>query len=308
MRDAIVKSKKLKVKVSGVLFPKEEDDRKKRDAGERCLFYVLDCASDVGAIKAKGELPARPAKGEIYELTGDYVEWNGERQFRFAAARPYLPVDERSMLAYACELTKGIGPAMEQKIWEACGEKWREVGEGVIKGLTAEKVAMLRRTVEELSSRREQAEAISWMMQHGLSVHLAQVAWDAWRDRTVATVRGNCYALCDLPNYGFSHIDGDIRRSFGIADDDPRRLTAAVRHCLDGLTSRGSTVVPWYMLRSELLALVPDAGDAIQRTVGDMVARGSVVFFYSSQLLADQLDYLAESAIWEFAKEEQHGA
>ncbi len=295
----------LNIRVEKVIYPNEVEDRAKRDAGERKLFYILSVATDTGiGTKAKGELSFRPRENERLTLKGDWTVYNGTRQFKWQDATADIPVDERSMLRYACELTSGIGPKFEEAIWEMYGEKWRDIEAGKIKGLTMAKVDALHDTIQELETKAERSATIAFLLEHHLTLNMANAAFDKWGRNTVPTVRGNCYALCDLPNYGFRDIDADIRQTFGIADGDPRRVMAAIVYCMRLLTERGDTVVPWYLLfgqlKEKLGRAVPD-GFIVDNLQASVIA-GNIRYFVTTQMVSLAVDYAAEEVIWNFAE------
>ena len=249
----------LKVTVSRIRFPNEEKDRGKRADGEKYVFYVLECACENGLnVIAKGELLNRPELGERLKLEGNYIVWQGQRQFSFKTAEINLPVSERDMLRYACEMTNGIGPAMEEKIWEKRGDDWRDVcAEDGIKGLTDGKLAALQSTIRKIEFCQIQAQTIAWLRSLGCTMGLASAAWEKWTSQTQTKVNGNPYILCELPNYGFADAD-KLRERFGIGDTDERRLKAAVLYCMGLLTEGGCNVVPWFQLDAELQAKLPN--------------------------------------------------
>ena len=78
-------------------------------------FYILAC--DVGVVK--GKLNHAPKIGEALTLDGKWEvsKFNGQPEFVFFHSKVYVPVDERALLRYACEMTPGFGPAMEERIW-----------------------------------------------------------------------------------------------------------------------------------------------------------------------------------------------
>ena len=115
----------FEVKITYVKYPTEEADREKRQNGESKLFYILSADAPMGSIACKGEMLFRPKIGEHLKLTGKWTEWNGTRQFDFRNCEIVIPVNPRDMLRYACELTKGFGPSLEEAIWKAKGEDWQ---------------------------------------------------------------------------------------------------------------------------------------------------------------------------------------
>lgn len=292
--------KTIMTKVLAVRFPREEEDRARREAGEKTLFYILSIDGEPSI--AKGELTYRPTAGLVLSLRGEESAWQGQRQFRFASAEVAVPTDERQMLEYCCELTKGIGPAMAQKIWDVKGADWRTVKDGEVPRLTAELLAGLHSTLEELELRQTETRTICWLRSVGCTPNQAKAAWALWGPATVPKVKDNCYCLAELPHYGFRDVDLDIRRRFGIADDDQRRIDAAVRYAVSSLVEGGDTLVSWPRLAQELDTLLPSIPRTrFSDTVAAFFASGELVGFAASRTLCRARDFENELLIYQFA-------
>jgi hypothetical protein len=293
------------IKVASIRYPKEDVDKQKRSEGETKIWYILDCeyATGSGSFIAKGDVLFRPAIGEYLKLHGNWAVWNGLKEFKFTSAEVNMPVDERDMLRYACELTSGFGPATEEAIWEKKGDAWRDISAGEIKGLTEQKISALRETIETLRLKETQHRSIAWLMSKGATTGMAVAAWAAWEVDLVGIVTGNCYRLAELPNYGFAMVDKEIRKNFGIADDDPRRVEAAVTYCMGILTDSGNTAVSWFELDAELAHRLPGISKSliisiVQKMFDDQRLYG----IRSRQMVVVGSHFRAESDIFNFCR------
>lgn len=286
---------KICAKVERVVFPKPE-----AYADGPC-FYIL--RTDVGT--CKGRLSHVPAVGERFIFDGKWEvsKWNGAMEFSFFHAAAYLPKDERSLLKYACEMTHGFGPALEEKIWEAKGEDWRHVGEADgIKGLTPAKLSAFQSTVETIDNNGERTDAVAWLMSIGLTVKMSEAAYEKWGKATTLKVKEDCYILAQLPGYGFRDVDERVRQYFGIGRNDPRRAAACLNYYLAQLTQE-DTIVSWTALYDG----VSKAIDADPAVIGEQCRRlfdsGRFIAFPKTGMIAGPRDFLAESAILKFARE-----
>lgn len=286
---------KICAKVERVVFPKPE-----AYADGPC-FYIL--RTDVGT--CKGRISHVPAVGERFIFDGKWEvsKWNGAMEFSFFHAAAYLPKDERSLLKYACEMTHGFGPALEEKIWEAKGEDWRHVGEAdEIKGLTPTKLSAFQSTVETIDNNRERTDAVAWLMSIGLTVKMSEAAYEKWGKATTLKVKEDCYILAQLPGYGFRDVDERVRQYFGIGRNDPRRAAACLNYYLAQLTQE-DTIVSWTALYDG----VSKAIDADPAVIGEQCRRlfdsGRFIAFPKTGMIAGPRDFLAESAILKFARE-----
>lgn len=295
----------FEIKVTYVKYPAEEADREKRQNGESKLFYILAADAPMGSIACKGEMLFRPKIGEHLKLTGKWTEWNGTRQFDFRNCEIVIPVNPRDMLRYACELTKGFGPSLEEAIWKAKGEDWQTLELGDVKGITAAKLQDFRATIDEIGVREQQSRTIAWLMGHGLTANFAQGAWTTFGKDCISLVETNPYNLTQVPQYGFAAVDNGVRQTFGIADDDPRRIDAGIMYCMGVLTERGNTIVTWYELANECANKLPQISDeTVAAHVADFFKTGALVGFSSTQSISLAQHYRAEKDIYNYVKGE----
>lgn len=287
--------KKIVAKVERVVYPKPEA------YVEGPCFYIL--RTDVGSVK--GKLNHVPAIGERFNLEGKWEvsKWNGSMEFSFFHASAYLPTDERAMLKYACEMTCGLGPTLEEKIWEAKGDNWREVSEADgIRGLSPNKLCQLQSTIEMLNNHKEQTEAIAWLMSIGLTVKMAESAWDKWQKKTVTLVKEDCYILAKLPNYGFSDVDQHVRRHFGIERNDTRRVRSCLKYYLAQLTQE-NTICSWQMLYDKVSKAIDADPVVIGNECRALFDTGKFVAFPKTGMISSERDFAAETAILKFVRD-----
>lgn len=286
-------SNKLECKVQRVLYPAATE--------VGATWFVL--STDKG--KASGSMSWRPEEGEHLSLDGQWGSYNGEKNYKFKSAMPNVPVDPADLLAYACERTKGIGDALRRAIWAECGPEWEaNIGMTEIKGFSQAKRLAFEETMNTIAIEAEKSQAIAWLMSKGATVNMATLAFDEWLKDTIGVINNNCYRLADLANYGFNDVDKVIRRNFGIGDDDPRRIRAAIIYKLVQSTSSGSTVVDWTDLREAACALVGNHNASLVCSlVTEMFKDGALKGFPGSESIALGQDYRNELLIWDWMKE-----
>lgn len=285
--------KKITAKVEKILYPKAD-----AQVEDISTFYIIAC--DIGTVK--GKLSHIPKQGECLTLEGKWAlsTYTSKPEFSFFHATVFVPQDERALLKYACEMTRGFGPALEERIWKARGEDWRKVdmADG-ISGLSPSKLCSLQDAIVFLEIHGEQAKAVSWLVSCGCTLKMAESAYEKWKTRTIEKVQENCYILASLPNYGFSDIDTHIREYFKIGTNDERRITACINYYITQLT-QDNTVADW----NELFARVSRAIDADPKAISDccrsMFDNGRLIAFPTTMRIASTRDYIAESTIWNF--------
>lgn len=288
--------KKIVAKVDRILYPKPD-----AIAQEGSQFFIL--RTDLGVVK--GKLSHVPKQGERLTLEGEWKisKYNGTMEFGFFHASVYLPRDERAMLKYACEMTLGFGPALEEKIWAAKGDDWRQVSEtDMVRGLTPEKLCALQSTIDMLENQQEKSAAISWLVNIGLTVKMAESAFEKWKKDVTTKVTEDCYILAKLPNYGFKDVDEHVRQHFDIGKNDARRVQSCLKYYLAQLTQE-HTVCSW----NELYDKVSKAIDADPNVISDecraLFGTGRFVAFPAQGMIASRKDYNNESLILKFVRE-----
>ena len=280
----------IKVTLSRVLYPPATE----KDAS----WFIL--ATDQGV--AKGEMGWRPADNAQLILSGEWGEYRGERQFCFKEAMLDVPEDSRSKLRYVCERTKGIGAVMEAAIWQTKGEQWPSVDVGDVPKLTGSLLQEFRIQISSLAQDEDMVKAVTWLMSKGATQGMAQAAYARWEKQTIGIVSDNCYQLAELPHYGFAHVDKEIRKAFGISNDDPRRIKAAVIYGLRRLTDDGSTVVAWDKLLAHCAGMLGGMNDLISDCTSELFEAGDLVGFKGSGSISLGADYRNEKKIFDFLR------
>ena len=290
----------IDAKVERIRYPKA--DAIAADGFNPQSFYILAC--DIGT--AKGRLDHVPKLGEVLSLEGcwEVSKYNGQPEFNFFHAKVHVPTDERALLRYACEMTPGFGPAMEERIWAERGENWRGISlADDIRGLTCERLAALQKTIDFLSLNQERAKTVSWLVSIGLTLKMAESAFEKWGSSTVARVESDPYILATLPNYGFSDADSHVRRHFKMERNDLRRINAALRYYLRQL-SQEDTAVLWADLSEKVYGAIDSDRQLVADACGAMFKSGALVGFPRSERISSIRDYSNEAAIYKFALEQ----
>ena len=291
---------KIDAKVERIRYPKA--DAIAADDFNPQSFYILAC--DVGV--AKGRLDHCPKIGETLSLEGcwEVSKFNGQPEFSFFHATVHVPTDERALLRYACEMTPGFGPAMEERIWAERGENWRGISlADDIRGLTPDKLKALQETIDFLSLNQERAKTVSWLVSIGLTLKMAESAFEKWGASTVSRVEADPYILATLPNYGFSDADSHVRRYFKIERNDQRRIYAALRYYVRQL-SQEDTAVLWDDVFAKVTAAIDSDPVLISSACSAMFKSGALVAFPRSMRISTMRDFTNEALIYRFAQED----
>lgn len=291
--DVTTRRQKISVRVERVVYPKVDED-----LGGAAAFHIF--RTDAGT--CKGKLSHRPKPGEVLELDGAWgvSKWNGQPEFSFIHADVCVPNDERAMLKYACEMTSGLGPASEEAIWAALGEKWREISVGDVRGVSPQKVCALQETVSFIETHAEKAETVAWLMSVGCTFGMAEAAFAKWKGRTREVVNEDCYRLASLPHYSFRDVDEHVRAKFGIGRDDPRRVDACLLHYVRMLTE-SDTVALWVDVYAAVARAIDASPEAVTARCAALFRTNALVPFKACGGIARASDFEAEAGILDFA-------
>jgi len=241
----------MQVTVSYILFPRDD-----HEGG----FIIFKAGADV----CKGEIPWPVSVGDMLTLEGEFKPDRRQPHrpdpFVIESATPDLPVDSRARLTYAVSITKGLGAAKEEAIWQAYGDKWdQEPAKRLdgVGGLTEATRDNWMLTVERLADEAHKTTVIAWLISLGATMTLAGAAWGKWAANTQGVVNANPFRLAELPGWGFAAIDLGIRVALGIEDDDIRRLEAALIYILRAESKeKGSTLTSKAVAATQLATLV----------------------------------------------------
>jgi len=254
------------------------------------------------AFVVKGDIAWEPKEGELIQFQGKYETYNGELQFAFFNAAAVIPEDPFAELKYACELTKGIGEKLAEKIWELSGNDWKSTQAEDVPGFTEEKFNLFQDTIELLDSQKERTKAITFLLSKGCSINLAEKAFEKFKTGTIPQINENCYKLADLPHCGFKQIDTTIRYAFGIQDISELRIEAGIMYALNELLSDGSSYSTLDMLQAQSSKLLNVSSDLIIG-IGRRMLQEKKLAAYPEHMAITTLAYKQyEETIWKFVK------
>ena len=264
--------------------------------GETWMILV----TNLGA--AKGRISWRPKDQEQLIIQAEWSTYKGERELAFSSARLDIPTDPRDTLHFVCSRATGIGPAMEALIWEHAGAAWQEIPENAVPRLSGRVYASFRLQLEALRDKSEEASTVAALMGKGATMNMACKAWEVWKLETLGVVNADPYRLAELDGYSFRDVDSKIRHGYGIADDDKRRIRAAVIYALRRITDAGDTVAGWQELYKQAIGLLGGFADLISECTRELFDEGTLKAFPASEGVSLAADWNAETAIWEFVE------
>jgi exodeoxyribonuclease V alpha subunit len=235
---------------------------------------------DGGALTAVGDL-GQVAIGETLRLRGRPTTHavHGTR-FQVSAFTPILPSSRTGVARYlGSGLVPGIGPALAERLVARFGEQTLDViatQSARLREVSGIGARRARDIADAVRSRRDEAEAMSFLHALGLGPALARRLLKRYGDRTAQVLREDPYLVAEeVRGVGFRTADR-IGRASGIAADDPRRAAGATLHLVARSADEGHVYADAKALAAEARTLeVPET--LIAPAVEALAARGMLV-------------------------------
>ena len=278
------KNEIIKVKVQKIAYFKADSS-----------WYILN--TDRGS--ALGVVPFEVKIGDYLELEGFFrtSTFNGAQEFVFKTALISIPEDSRALLTYAVSLTKGLGTAKEFIIWEQYGENWKDTEWLDIPGINEEILFDWQDTLKRLEDQKTQTQAISFLLGKEASLTMANAAFKEWKDKTISIVNADCYALAELPHYGFQSIDEKIRLNFGIQDRDIRRVSACILYLMNSMSREDGTRIDRVVLLHKVAELILNVSDLFEKSISNLITANKIVTL-GRESFSLYKDWKEENIIW----------
>ena len=168
-----------------------------------------------------------------------------------------------------------IGKAKARRLWEDLGQDLGAVlGQGDMEKLTRVLSAeCAQKLVEAWRAVSDEAGIVAFLDHHGFDLDLANKIRKVWPRDTLAKLRENPYRM--LTFSAWEKVDR-MARSLGVADDDPRRRTAAVEACLYRRLDAKHTLTSVGTLGATVMAALR-CGKSTARGAIDHACRGHAI-------------------------------
>ena len=138
--------------------------------------------------------------------------------------------------------------------------------------------------------------------QFNVSPRVARLAAKEWKKSAISIISENPYDLMKLSRVGFEYVDSNFKESTMIADDDERRLDAAIVSAISGLTSNGNTSINTSKLKSETWKLLGFVDMGIVDMAVDSADDRLIIVDLQASRVAARSDHENDSSIWEYVK------
>lgn len=201
-----------------------------------------------------------PCKGQRWALRGEHSTFNQEQQIEVAHAELLRP-SGKNMIAWiaGCSDIPGVGQVKAQKLYDCFGPDLVSLIEK--KALDALSAVVSPEAADLLCHAFEKyrvAQTLVWLDQVGMQRQIGQKVVACYAEKAREKIEANPYALISF-EARWKTVDALAQRHFGVTEDDPRRLEAAVEETLYRGLKDGHTCLPEKEVKRRLKTLLGDA-------------------------------------------------
>lgn len=218
------------------------------------------------------------SEGHYLNVTGTFINHpRFGRQLKAESVRFDKPDSKQGMILFlGSGLIRGVGPKRAELIVEHFGDKTFEVIENdpsrlaLIKGISAQIAQTIAHSYAEVSGI---AEAITFLVDNGVSTNLAMKVISAYGEKTIDYVTQNPYSMIeDIGGVGFLTAD-KIANNIGIDFSSPFRVKAGLYYTIrESAEKNGNTAVPSLEAVEETRKLLSlDDSSSIENCINEMV-------------------------------------
>ena len=268
------------------------------DANDYTVLKCLD--EDNKLIPCIGYIP-NAKTGQRFKFTGDFVvnKKYGE-QFQFNSYSEEIPLTKTGLINYLSSgVIRGVGPKLAEAIYDTFGMNSITVLDSTpyllkqIPGIGEKKIQSIK---ESWDSNRGTSEIMMFLQGCDITPNMAAKIYRVYKHKARQIMEQNPYRLIkDIDGVGFKSADS-IAKKLCIADDDPRRLRAAVSFLMECETQLGHCyATKENIFRCALRSLNIDQ-QKMEKAIVDALDDQSIVFennvYWLPKLLLDEKSVL----------------
>jgi len=222
------------------------------------MFYVVRAS-------AKQLAAARVQVGQWWQVVGEpkknILTVNGyqlsELQIEPDEMALMLPSGEHivTLMAESADF-HGVGQVKARKLWETFRERLYDIlDQGDVEELAKVLPADSARQVVAAWAQHGNTRSLQWLHQRGFEVSLGRKVLAFFGAELKEKLEEDPYRLLSFST-DWHLVDKLARTTFGVAEDDPRRLTGAIEEALYRIFSAGHTSATFSMVVSRLEAIL----------------------------------------------------
>ncbi|MEG0869803.1 MAG: ATP-dependent RecD-like DNA helicase [Hafnia sp.] len=217
-------------------------------------------------------------ESDVVTCQGEWVYYQGDRQFKAKSIIPDIPTDDQALLAYlSSDRIPGIGKVFADRLIKKFGKDLVYIVENSperlkeVKGFGPKKIKAL---IEGLRDQIGYRSILIFLHGFGISKRYVNKIYKTYGLSAVEKIKANPYSLCyEMEGIGFVIAD-KIAKKVGIKDDDPHRVMAGINYSLGNIVHRtGNTGVSREVLTDVAFKLFSGTGGAIDaETINDGIS------------------------------------
>ncbi|MWJ28578.1 AAA family ATPase [Halomonas sp. ZH2S] len=206
-----------------------------------------------------------PGKGQRWALRGALSTYQQEQQIDATHAELLRP-SGKNIIAWiaGCPDIPGVGQVKAQKLYGCFGPDLVSLIEQ--KDVDALSAVVSPEAADLLChafEKHQVTQTLSWLDQVGMPRRIGQKVVDCYAEKAREKIEANPYALISF-EARWKTVDALAQCRFGVTEDDPRRLEAAVEETLYRGLKEGHTCLPEKDVKRRLKTLLGDADLAEQ--------------------------------------------
>jgi exodeoxyribonuclease V alpha subunit len=206
-----------------------------------------------------------PCNGQRWAVRGALSTYKQEQQIDAAHAELLRPSGNNIIAWIAgCPDIPGVGHVKAHRLYDSFGPDLVSLIEQ--KDLDALSTVVSPEAADLLChafGKHQVSQTLLWLDQVGMQRRIGQKLVDCYADKAREKIETNPYALISF-EARWKMVDALAQRRFGVTEDDPRRLEAAVEETLYRGLKDGHTCLPEKDVKHRLKTLLGDANLAEQ--------------------------------------------
>jgi len=240
-----------------------------------CIFVGIEITGAGDVVDAKSYLVIKATGaqlGDVRVQPGQWLRVAGKSKSYERTTNGYV-IRERQIIAAKVSLMRisgehivrfmadsddfqGIGMVKARKLWDTFGERlYRILDDGDVAALASILTEESARQVVAAWSLQGCARTLQWLQSSGIDVKTGQQLLTYFGSDVEQKLSEDPYRLLSF-SASWKHVDAFARAHFHIAEDDPRRLQAAVEEALYRGFDNGDTVTPISTLLTRTVAVL----------------------------------------------------
>ena len=155
-----------------------------------------------------------------------------------------------------CDNFQGIGMVKSRKLWETFGDRLYEILDTAdAASLTTVLTAESAECAVSAWAQQGKTRTLQWLQSSGIDVRTGRQLIEYFGNEAHQKLEEDPYRLLSF-SAGWKNVDTFARARFQVAEDDPRRLQAAVEEALYRLFDGGDTAIPTPLLLKRVQGVI----------------------------------------------------